>query len=69
VLIRAGYAFVTDPSMTNSVESDKVQHKLTCLTSTTLYTDQSSALRSKSSPTSLPFSSMSERSWWNLNLG
>lgn len=68
VLIRAGFAFVTDPSMTNSVESDKVQHKLTCLTSTTLYTDQSSALRSKSSPTSLPFSSMSERSWWNLNL-
>lgn len=61
VLTRAGSAFVTDPSMTNSVESDKVQHKLTCHTSTTLCTDQSSALRSKSSPTSLPFSSTSER--------
>jgi len=50
--IRVGFASVTVPSTISSEESDKVQLKITSHTSTTPSTDQSSVLKSKSSPTS-----------------
>merc|ERR1739838_1188089 len=52
VLTKDGYAFAMVPFTINSEESDKDQLKQTCHTLTTLCTDQSCALRSKSSQTS-----------------
>jgi hypothetical protein len=57
---RDGFACAMDQSMTSSEESDKDQLKLTCHTSTTPCSAQLCALRSNSSLTSHPFSSMCE---------
>ena len=57
---RVGFAFVTVPSTINSAEWDKVPPRPTCPTSTTPCTDPLCALRSRSSPTSPPYSSTFE---------
>jgi len=63
---RDGFACVTDPSTTNSEESDKDQLKQTCHTSTTRSSAQSSVLKSNSSLTSHQSSSMCESACWDI---